>query len=156
MPEQDPKASKENLEENSEIINIDALDSSEEEIPEEIEEKSSISPLLNQLDELDTNRKQFFNQILEMIHSISEQRDVISKILEDGCSILKATSAALVIWEDKLGFFNSITGFPEDMNIRGHLINTNEGLCGRIYSEQRTIWIRNYSKSIYCYKLFII
>ncbi|MHA1109580.1 MAG: PAS domain S-box protein [Promethearchaeota archaeon] len=112
-----------------------------------------LSPPEPKKESLDTNRKKFFNQILEMIHDLDDQ-DVISKILHDGCSILNATSAALVIWEDKLGFFNSLAGFSEDMNIRGHLINTTEGLCGRIYSEQKTIWIRNYSKSIYCYKLF--
>ncbi|MBN2155812.1 MAG: PAS domain S-box protein [Candidatus Lokiarchaeota archaeon] len=138
---------------NSELINIDPLESSDEEISEE-EEIVLPSAIDIQVDSLDTSRKQFFNQILGMIQSLSEQKDIISKILDEGCSILNASSAALVIWEDKLGFFNSISGFPEEMNIRGHLINTNEGLSGRIYSEQKTIWIRNYSKSIYCYKLF--
>ncbi len=154
MLDQDDKAPMEEPQENnSDIINIDALDSSGEDLLEEIEDKSSLSPPESKHESLDTNRKKFFNQILEMIHNLDDQ-EVITKILHEGCSILNATSAALVIWEDKLGFFNSITGFPEDMNIRGHLINTNEGLCGRIYSEQKTIWIRNYSKSIYCYKLF--
>ncbi len=154
MPDQDNKVPKEEPQENnSDIISIDALDSSEDEIRQEIEDKTSFSPPEPKRESLDTHRKQFFNQILEMIHDLDDQ-EVISKILHDGCSILNATSAALVIWEDKLGFFNSISGFPEDVNIRGHLININEGLCGRIYSEQRTIWIRNYSKSIYCYKLF--
>ncbi len=154
MPDQDDEVPRENPQQNnSDIINIDPLDSSEDEIPAEIDESPTPLPPESKQESLDSSRKQFFNQIIGMIHDLDNQ-DVLSKILHDGCSILGATSAVLVIWEDKLGFFNSITGFPEDMNIRGHLINTNEGLCGRIYLEKKTIWIRNYSKSIYCYKLF--
>jgi len=154
MQKQEDKAPNEKyLENNHEIINMDALDDLHDEIPEE-DDKHEVSAPVPPINSLDLNRKQFFNQIISMIHSLSEQTDVLTKILDEGRSILQASSAALVIWEDKLGFFNSVSGFPEDMNIRGHLINANEGLCGRVFSEQKTIWIRNYSKSMYCYKLF--
>lgn len=96
----------------------------------------------------------YFDQIVKMIHFLSEDSDIIPNILEESCKIMGANATVLVLWENNLGFYNTAVGFPEELSVKGQLIHPNEGISGRIIDEKKTVTIRNYSKSIYAFKLF--
>ncbi|MCP4761414.1 MAG: PAS domain S-box protein [archaeon] len=99
-------------------------------------------------------KKLFFNQIIKMIHSLSEDSDVIPKILDEGSKILSANAAVLVIWENKMGFYNTMYGFENEIELKSKLISPTDGLSGRIFQEKKTISLKNYSKSINAYTPF--
>ncbi|MHA1728509.1 MAG: PAS domain-containing protein [Promethearchaeota archaeon] len=152
MPKPNVSSKKKNSDEN--LIELDdILDSVSKDDTEEIK-KITGDKAKNIIDSHLNQKKIFFNQIIKMIHSLSEESDIIPNILNEGCRILGATSSVLVIWENKLGFFNTVCGFPKDMNIKGKFIQISEGLSGRIFLEQEIIMVSNYSKSIYAYAPF--
>jgi len=93
-----------------------------------------------------------YSEILQIILDTSTPEEVLTSVLEKCINILGADAATIVIWDSGLGFFNNTMNIPDDIPLKGMILQPDQGgLDGRVHREQESkefIELTNYSKNM--------
>ncbi len=90
-------------------------------------------------------------QILRKLLETSQPDLILEKTLEESAYYFKADAAAIVLWDNEIGFFNTTYNISDESSIKGSILKPyDQGLDNRLYRERnrKYIALSNYSKNM--------